>query len=73
MTVLRLQRHVNEKDEWCLEIISGNINNVIVATDWRPGTNDEFPPKEDIMALRMKVVDMLADLHNMLSNELRIA
>lgn len=68
MPVLRLQRHVNEKDECRLEIISGNIDNVVCATNWQNSTDEE-----DIMGCRRLVVQMLADLHNMLGNELRIA
>ena len=69
MTVLRLQRHVNDQGKNRLEICSRNIDNVVWATEWGdPG--DEI---QHAMDCRMKVVEMLADLHNLLSNELRIA
>jgi len=38
------------------------------ATEWQYGTDET----KHIMECRMKVVEMLADLHNMLGNELSI-
>jgi len=67
--MLRLQRHLNDKGGCRLAIWSQNLDNVVWATEWTTDTDD----MSRIMECRMKVVETLADLHNMLSNELRIA
>ena len=68
MTVLRLQKHVNERGECRLEIWSRNIDNCLWCTEFSSDTD----MMSRIMECRKKVVEILADLHNMLSNELRI-
>ncbi len=66
--ILRIQKHMDDKLGCRLEVWTGNIDNVVCATEWKQDLTED-----DIKALRMKLMQMLADIHNMLSEELRIA